>query len=352
MLVGINYPWIDYGWDFGDPPHAWVPPEELPAWLKTKRKQIETDFRLLASQGIFAVRWFLLADGLNYGIGEFAPRQTGEAWTFDPLPAGHSFYERLHEDFEFVLKICRFEGLKLFPSLIDFYWCREGTPVAGSPGIVKGGRQDIVRDPEKRQVFLDRILEPLLESSARYRDSVYAWELINEPEWAVRKSPVFKKKGGSRRVSREEMKEFIAEGIRRINAKRVPDGSAAFPSSVGFAHWESLDEWDVERLGITLHQFHYYAQRHGSLPGYQDLKIHPCVVGEFATAAGREWPELKLLNRDQSTANRLCCIEDKGYPACFMWSAKAVDRATRWTEEEQRQVIAYTGLNRPDGLRG
>jgi len=352
MLVGINYPWVDYGWDFGDPPPAWVPPERLPAWRETKRKQIETDFRLLASHGIFAVRWFILADGLNYGMGKFAPRKADGAWTFDPLPAGHSFYDRLCDDFEFVLQTCRFHGLNLFPSLIDFCWCREGTPVPGSHGIVKGGRQDIVRDPEKRQAFFDRVLDPLLESSMRYNDSVYAWELINEPEWVVRKDPAFVKEAGSRSVSQKEMREFIAEGVRRINAKRLPDDSTAFPSSVGFADWESLDEWEAEELGITLHQFHYYAQRHSDLPEYSDLKTHPCVVGEFATATGREWPDLKLLNRDQSTGNRLCRIEEKGYPACFMWSARAVDKATRWTAEEHQEVIAYTGAGRPDRLRG
>jgi hypothetical protein len=41
MLVGINCPWINYGWDFGDPPRAWVAGENLPAWREAKRKQIE-----------------------------------------------------------------------------------------------------------------------------------------------------------------------------------------------------------------------------------------------------------------------------------------------------------------------
>lgn len=77
-----------------------------------------------------------------------------------------------------------------------------------------------------------------------------------------------------------------------------------------------------------------------------------CVVREFATARGRDWPDLRILNKDQTTANRLCCIEDKGYPACFMWSAKAIDPATRWTEAEHREVVAYNSSSRPDELRG
>lgn len=195
MLVGINYPWVDYGWDFGDPPAAWIAAESLPARREAKRKKIEEDFRLFAAQGIFAVRWFLLADGLSYGMGEYAPRRIGGGWAFDPLPAGHAFHTRLIDDFDFVLLVCRKYDLKLLPSLIDFHWCRQGMPAGGNPGIIKGGRYDIVRDPQKRLAFFDRILDPLLESSTQYRDSIYAWELVNEPEWVVRKVPILLEKG-------------------------------------------------------------------------------------------------------------------------------------------------------------
>jgi len=284
MLVGINYPWIDYGWDFGDPPTAWVAGENVAAWRENKRKQIEEDFRLFAAQGIRAVRWFMMADGLNYGMGELAPRKSSNGWTFDPLPAEDSFYGRFVNDFEFVLQVCRRNKLKLFPSLIDFSWCSQGTPVAGNSGIIKGGRYGIVRDPETRQTFLDRILDPLLELSIRYPDSIYAWELINEPEWVVRNFRPWWKRDNDRMVSRKEMKAFITEGVRRINLKRLPDGSSAFRASVGFAHWKSLDEWDAGELGITLPQFHYYAQQNCELPQCRDAADPLCIVGEFATA--------------------------------------------------------------------
>jgi hypothetical protein len=344
MLVGINYPWIDYGWDFGDPPSAWVGSESLAEWRGRKRKKIEADFGRFASQGIFAVRWFLLADGLNYGTGQFAPREEAGSWTFDPLPYGDPFYDRLRNDFEYVLQACEKNGLKLFPSLMDFYWCRRGVPAKRDRGIVKGGRYDIIRDPAKRRDFFDRVLEPLLACSMSYRESIYAWELINEPEWAVRNFLPFAR---SRTVSKKEMQLFLAEGMHRVNRNRLPDGTGAFQSSIGFAHWKSMGNWNAEDLGITLHQFHYYAQRNRDLPIYSRLKVRPCVVGEFATAVEREWPALRSVKNKQTTADRLSCIEEKGYPACFLWSANAVDRATRWTEKEQQEVIAYT-RNKPN----
>ncbi len=351
MLVGINYPWIDYGWDFGFPPSAWVAEDKVCEWREGKRKRIDEDFRRFSLQGISAVRWFLLGDGSNFGMDEFAPQKIGGKWIFDPLPEGHPYYSQLSDDFRYLLQICRRHGLKLLPSLIDFGWCFQGASAAGIPGIVKGGRYDIIRNPAKRQAFFDRAFEPLLDASLQYPDTLYAWELINEPEWAVRTFWNLFGKCKNRTVPLDEMKEFIAEGVDRINKKKSPDGSGAFQSSVGFAHWETMDTWDAEKLGITLHQFHYYAQKNRRLPEHSELTSHPCVVGEFATAAERDWPDLSLRNKDQTTANRLCCIENKEYPACFLWSANAVDRATRWTDVEHREVYAFTGASPADNRR-
>lgn len=350
MHVGINYPWLHCGWDFGDPPLAWIGTNTPEEWRDKKRQQIEEDFCRFTSQGIFAVRWFLLADGTNYGMGTFAPRKTGRRWTFAPLPPDHSFYESLCRDFEFVLQVCLKNKIKLLPSLIDFSWCHEGVSLGNNSGIVKGGRYDIIRDPSKRDALFDRVLDPLLDVSIKHPASIYAWELINEPEWVIRRFRNFRIPNGKRMVAFREMQNFISEGVRRINSKRLIDGSPAFPSTVGFAHWESLHRWNAERLGIRLHQFHYYAQNNRPLPQCSNLSRHPCIVGEFATAAQKEWPDLQSLRRDQTIGNRLSCIEEKGYPACFMWSARAMDPATKWTKEAHRELLDYNHRNGPNGV--
>lgn len=342
MLIGINYPWIDYGWDFGDPPPAWVAGDDLPAWRERKRAQIDEDFKRFSSQGIFAVRWFVLGDGTNYGTGELAPQKTGNQWVSEPLPARHPFYRQLGDDFEFILQVCTKYALKLLPSLLDFHWCRQGIAIEGNVAVIKGGRYDIIRDPRKRHEFLKRTLDPLLEISAAYPDSIYAWELINEPEWVIRPFSLFGKKDENCNISRREMKAFIREGIHMINGRLLPDGRNAFNSSVGFAHWNSLETWGSARLGITLHQFHYYAQDDCNLPPNSQAEDHACVVGEFATSVVRDWPDLKSLQKDQTVTNRLSCLEEKGYPACFLWSARAADDATRWTATEHQEIVTYS----------
>lgn len=335
MRVGINYPWVDYGWDFGPPPEAWVPPERAADWRASRRERVAEDFRAFAAQGFFAVRWFLLGDGLNYGTGECAPRLEGGEWIFDPLPPEHPFHPRLLDDFAFVLDLCRSSGLKLFPVLLDCSWCFRGTPVGARPEIVKGGRSGVIRDPARREAFLDRVLEPLLDLSLRRRGSIYAWEVMNEPEWAVRG---FWRRGRRRTTGLGGMKGFLAEGARRIALRRLEDGRPAFRSSVGFAHWDTLERWDAAGLGLTLPQFHYYAQGGRPLPEAVGAR----VVGEFASAEERAWPDLRLRRQAQTLTNRLECVERKGYPECFVWSARAVDRATRWTEVERREFAAYS----------
>ncbi|MCG3161420.1 MAG: hypothetical protein JMDDDDMK_02603 [Acidobacteria bacterium] len=342
MLVGVNYPWIDYAWDFGDPPSAWVNPQHAAEWREKKRKQIADDFRAFAEMGLFAVRWFMLADGLSYGVGDEAPRKVGGRWTFDPLPREHHFHKQLCDDFEFVLKTCAELKIKFVPSLIDFHWCHQGVVADAGANIVKGGRFDIVCDPAKSRAFFDAALEPLLEISLRYPGAIYAWELINEPEWVTETRSLMRiRPDENKTVTQDEMSAFIAEGVGRINAKRLPDGRQAFRSTVGFAHWDAIRDWDSAGLGVTLHQFHYYAPDKREIPKHNFSDEYPCFVGEFATTFHRGWPDLKKQDLARTISARLQCLDGKCYPSVFLWSARATDEATTWVDADRQETISF-----------
>jgi hypothetical protein len=355
LLVGINYPWIDYGWDFGDPPAAWVSGENLPGWREQKRRRILEDFTRFADLGLFAVRWFILPDGTNYGTGSNAPRKINDHWTFDSLPPDHAFHRHLAEDFEFVLQTCARLRLQLVPSLIDFHWCHQGTVADANAGIVKGGRADIVNDAAKRDAFFDAALEPLLEVSLRYPQAIYAWELMNEPEWVTAIKPLSKYRPEENKTVRQgAMLDFLHEGIGRINGKRLTtnapsESSSAFRSTIGFAHYDTLFDWDSASLGVTLHQFHFYAQNDGKLPKNVFADEYSCFIGEFATAVQKDWTDLKKKKLGQTIPNRLTWIAEKGYPAAFLWSAQATDVATLWTEREIQDTVAYLTSQREPG---
>jgi hypothetical protein len=327
MQLGINFPWIDYGWDFGPPPPEWV--YSIGQWRTSKRHRIAKTLAEIANLGITSVRWFILGDGTNYGLGKEAPRLSRGQWHFDPLPAGHPYYSQMLDDFRSLLTTCQAHGLQLLPSLIDYRWAMPGVIPSGSETIVKGGRGSILTDTVKLEAFLSRVLDPLLDLSYDYREQIVAWELINEPEWVIR-SPRYQfwRWSRQRTITKDRMRAFLEVGLWRINQYR----GGVFRSTVGFAFSRSLVEW--RSIGATLDQFHYYPASQEILPS----GLESALVGEVATAAGyRPWPELK----EQSIANRLALLESRGCSATYLWSAGDTSEATSWTAFEMGQVRQY-----------
>jgi hypothetical protein len=342
MQVGINYAWKNYGWDFGPPPMKddGTPWGRRAAWGDV----IDADLVGFRRLGLQAVRWFILGDGITYGVGEERPRVDAEGlWRMgEPPPLTPEF----EEDFRFLLERCHAAGIQLVPSLVDFHFCFPGVVLPGTSRYIKGGRGGLLEEPARRRLFLDRVLGPLLGLSAAYRDVIYAWELMNEPEWCTRPPGVSPQLFELQRtVVRDDMRNFLREGVGRINA-------AGFRSTVGFAHYDTLKEWDSVGLGITLHQFHWYG-------GYRRLPRHvyhpgwPAIVGEIATATHRPWAEL---DQAQDIESRLRLIERRGYPAVFLWSANRKEEVVDpkkpkspegpvvdWSEENRRRVARYTG---------
>jgi len=333
VQVGINYPWYKYGWDFGTPPKHWKKLD----WKSIVKKDIIELKRL----GFFAMRWFILGDGLTYGKGNYAPHSDPakkRQWRFDDPPELNKKFLR---DFEWLLRCLQKYEMKFVPSLIDFRWCLPGNPVSQNKdeasSLIQKGRVDILIDKSKWQKFFKRVLKPLLEVSKRYRSVILAWELINEPECIVKES----------RVTFSDIKEFLKAGIGRINA-------AGFASTIGFARWESLTQWDSAGLGVTLHQFHYYPQptlkpAENKLHPHRFASEFPCFIGEFATTTDEYpgeyiyyWPELDL---DQSVYAKLILIEKKKYPYAFLWSMRAKDKATEWSQQTRDSFSKYKENN-------
>lgn len=337
MRVGINYAWKNYAWDFGEPPHkasgaAWGP---RAAWKPT----LDAELAEWKSLGLFAVRWFLLGDGTTYGVGAQAPHLdpgSGQ-WRFDEIP--HLSVAFL-EDFEALLVACQRAGILLIPSLLDFHFGFPGLPVPGST-VVKQGRSDVLYDPHKRALFLSRVLAPLLELCRRYREVIHAFELMNEPEWCTQQPGLSAELLDPRkRLPRTAVQAYLVEGARLIH-------EAGLRSSCGFAHHHSLAEWDSPKLGLTLHQFHYYADDCGRpmpLPAHTYDARWPVIVGEIATARFRPWPEL---GPQQDLHDRLVWAAGKGYPEIFLWSANreeehAVPPVVDWSEKNRELVRRFT----------
>ncbi|TXH71695.1 MAG: hypothetical protein E6Q88_07555 [Lysobacteraceae bacterium] len=335
MRVGINYPWINYDWDFGIPPRGWG---ARAAW----RSRLQRDLEGFRDLGIFAVRWWVLGSGLLYGVGRNAPRLARTSWQ---VPAVPQLPREIVEDFAAALPYFRRANIKLMPVFCDYKMFFAGE-MTNTTGYVKSGRQELISDAVKRGQFLRNALRPLLAACRGFEDLIYAWDLCNEPEWCVRN-------GGAgvptdRRATLElpAMLAFLREGVVMINL-------AGFRSTIGFNHRTTVDAWGSIGLQVRLHQCHYYPHNE-FLPRHTFSPEYPLIIGEFPSALYRPWPALAAAEtRDASDRllRRLRHLQSLGYPDAFIWSAQepaptpeGTDlQAVAWDEAARRQLRQFSG---------
>ncbi|MBL7828219.1 MAG: hypothetical protein JNJ57_16425 [Saprospiraceae bacterium] len=364
MILGINYPWYNYDWDFGTPPPGW---QTRAAWAET----LENDLKVFRRCNIQVVRWFILGSGMLYGSGMQAPHRLGAQWRFDQIPR---IDDAILEDFERLLQIFRKHDLQILPVLIDFKWAFPGLDrhsnddlalkswfgseasfeslknnlTAFPAGLVKGGRIDVLYDAKKRNQFFAQVLEPFLEISRPFSDTIYAWELINEPEWITRGT-----NGGlpeHMKVPFHRMLAFLRTGMTFIQGY-------GFPSTVGFARAGTIADWNERAyryiqsltkrtlspegnyLNLDINQVHYYPQPSDVLAPAAFPNDRPAVLGEFATRIHPEhWPELPADH--QHITSRLRFAQTKGYAAAFPWSYRATDQHT-----EAHKSVVEAGIS-------
>ena len=346
MRVGINYPWFDYGWDFGLAPPGWRGSGMVPRWYD----EIDGHLELFHDLGLGVVRWFILADGLTYGSGDAAPRPDPDRpgqWRFNPprLDADHLEHFR-----ELLVRFSRFNAdvetpVLLLPVLIDFRFCEPGArPISlpdpadpmrtvSDPAWVKCGRADVLVDSSKRARFFDGVLEPLLAISQEHRNALYAWELINEPDWIT--NGWHPDGRHDHPIGEASMKAFLEDGKHRIRR-------AGFKPTIGFSLVATLER---SRITAEINQFHHYPAGSRRLAPHTFSPEFPAIVGEFATAESDIWPELGTAG--QSVLARLRRIDALGYPLALPWSFRTHDTHTVWSPAVEQQIRAFTSAQGP-----
>jgi hypothetical protein len=193
---------------------------------------------------------------------------------------------------------------------------------------VKGGRAGVLTSAARRTQFLDEVLEPLLAAASRRPETIFAWDLINEPDWITagwHPNPF-----APTPVPETAMRAFLEDGKQRIRA-------AGFPPTIGFASIQTL-----LRSGITaeINQFHHYPDGVRRLPRHAFDPRFPGIIGEFATSAADVWPDLTVQN--QRVIHRLKHAEAQGYPLAIPWSFLAHDRHTAWSDRVEQDVFLFT----------
>jgi hypothetical protein len=350
IQVGLNLPWYHYGADFG----RRTPGVAVPQWQAT----IENDLARLHDIGFFALRWWLLGDGGHYG-----PNPERDATNLNWYVGGADAIGDLFiDDFIHMLQAASRIGMKIVPTLIDFGFCFDGVVAwrdqATGLNVVKGGRHGLINNDLLRARFLDRVLRPLVErtNSERLQNTIYAWDLINEPEWCTdvyypHELRVFweRRTGhgwmGVRQANVElnKMKAYIREGSAIVNR-------AGFRSTVGFNDRDSPriggdHPWNDAELGVTLHQFHYRDNLMNLEPHNWSPEF-PCFIGELSDGRqpyGFSYESSLAAPIHRNLYDRLQRIESLGYRAVFIWPENKPDERpfNYLSAEDEHDVRRY-----------
>jgi hypothetical protein len=219
--LGVNYPWRSYGHDFGC-----VAGKHLGISRPDAEKSVASDFLQVRETGATVVRWFLFGDGRGGFVAE-----KGIARRPDDL---------LFFDVAATLRAAEQNGLKLCFSLIDFLWLQEHGGKRPSHA-----HEHLLHFAAGRAAFLENVLVPLFRE---FRDhpSLFAWEIANEPEWAIRE---FHRVAAAKLHFRDfrAYAAEIARAVHEFGKTQVTLGSARLM-------WTRA--WT--ELGLDYYQAHYY----------------------------------------------------------------------------------------------
>jgi len=303
FFLAVNYPWIDYGRDFGVSPWGYSG-----AALPQTQDAVSAEFARIKSSGVRVVRWFVLCDGRS-GIRY----QNG-------VPAGPD--EFLFKDVAAALDLALECDLQLCFSLFDFLWLE--TPNAPDPAFPGRGALQFAGG---REALLERILVPLF-SEFRSHPALFAWEIANEPEWAI---PEFQRSQKAS-LSLANARSFFAEVAQAVREE------ARVPVTLGSARLEWVRAWS--EIGLDLLEAHYYPQSERGekrslaqrLDSLSDLA--PALwLGELPAEAPAS-PEYSLLDA-------LTVCRDAGLRGAGIW---------RWRRPEPGGSDAAFGFIEPQTL--
>ena len=219
--LGVNYPWRMYGQDFGC-----AGDEHVGISVRSVRELVARDFEQIRQAGVSVVRWFVFGDGRG---GFQAEKGIARK------PDNHLF-----ADVAAALDLAEHNRLKLCFSLIDFLWLQE-----------HGGKrpahahEHVLHFAAGREAFLQNVLIPLFREF-RGHPALFAWEIANEPEWAIREfHPISQAK-----LRFADFRAYAGEIARAVH------DHGEVPVTLGSARLMWVRAWT--ELGLDCYQAHYY----------------------------------------------------------------------------------------------
>ncbi len=271
------------------------------------RRRVDEAFAQLADSGLTTVRWWVLGDG-----------RAGLRVDGDGLPLGLDDF--VVKDLDAGFEAAHRRGIRLIPVLIDFLWF---APARTVDRVQTGGRAGLITAPESRWRLHDTVFTRIFERYRRH-PAVYAWDLVNEPEWATRGLGTILPGRG---IPREDMEVFLKELV------ALGHDWGTQPLTVGLASASGLPL--VRKLGLDFYQVHWYDSVESASPlrrPVSKLRLdRPVLLGEFPTRGSTLAP-----------AELLRAAKESGYSGALAWSRLAEDDFTDWSPDTAVAMASFT----------
>jgi uncharacterized repeat protein (TIGR02543 family) len=302
FALGTNWAWHNFAADFGG----------ISAWNQSGVSQnasaYQNDLAAMKAKKAGVIRWWMF------------PRFWSSGISFDandvPQGVGGSLIADVQEGLELAEQADAYLVLTLF-SFDNF------KPTAEESGIHTPGLQPMVLDASKRRKLLDNVIAPIAAAveASPYRKRVLAWDMINEPEWAMTGpnpygNDPFEAQSGLQAVTHSQMVTFLNElaaALRAHSSAQLTLGAAAIKWGTAWTH-----------LDLDFYQLHYYDWVYEWYPygtvtlQSQGLTDKPVVMGEFPNAGLSAIPSKNLPAR---TASQFASdLLDHGYAGALSWS--------------------------------
>ncbi len=263
FMHGVNYAWRNFGADFGG----------LAAWGingVAKTPVIDTEFADIKAQGGNVIRWWVMPNFRSDGI------------VFDsndkPVRLGGTFIDDLNA----ALALAEKHNVYLMLNLFSF---DNFNPTTTSSGVRIRGLQPIVLDAIKRQALLENVIRPMAKAvqASPYRKRMMAWDVINEPEWAIIGGSKygdqdFNCNSSLQCLTHDQMESFLRDVTAVL---RSESGGLV---TVGGAAIKWAKAWS--QLNLDFYQFHTYDwvnewYPYSNSPAFYGITDKPVVMGEY-----------------------------------------------------------------------
>ncbi len=264
FLYGVNYAWNVFGGDFGG----------VPQWgqhgVSNNAGAVSADLADMRAHGAGTIRWWMFPDFRGAGV------------TFDASDTPTGLGGTAVADIDKALELAEQNDVYLMLTLFSFDAFK---PTGDVSGIRVPGIAPMVTDDARRAALMQvvRQVAQTVEASP-YAHRMMAWDVINEPEWAISGTdpyadPAFTPDASSlQTVTFSQMETFVKDAISALR------GESSALVTVGGAAAKWARDWsqvDVDFYSLHIYDWVDQYWPYSDPPGTYGLS-KPIVMQEMA----------------------------------------------------------------------